>query len=198
MKVVKEEKVRQKKKVITDALRRCLNKDVYSRITVQEIADEAGFSKGGILHYFPTKEDIYLELIDSIFTELENTHIKIFEDGLKNVEVAPLSALVGVESFILDKNNIKIITNLMLYAFEEEKVKEKIKSFIVKHKMFYTGIIKNSRKEGPSRRKADLDPGAMARIVQTILLFIGILEFIDYTNIDHYDIVKFISTMIKS
>ena len=63
MMVKKEEKILKKKKIIIDALKVRLRNDVYSKITVQDIADEAGFSKGGVLHYFSTKEDIYLALI---------------------------------------------------------------------------------------------------------------------------------------
>lgn len=198
MKVVKEEKVKQKKKQIIEGLKRCLDRDVYSRITVQDIADESGFSKGGVLHYFPTKEDIYLELIQDIFQELEHIHMKILEEGLKETEVAPhLSALVGVESFILDKTNIKIIINVMLYAFEDEKIKDLINEFLVKHRLFYKSVIKDVKKDGPTRRKSDIDAGSIARIVQTIVLFIGILENIDNTKIDHYEIVKFVSTVLK-
>lgn len=199
MKVVKEEKVKQKKKIIIEALRRCLSREVYSRITVQEIADEADFSKGGVLHYFPTKEDIYLELIEDIFTELELIHLNILEAGLKESEIGPsLSALVGVETFILDKSNIKIIINLMLYSFEEEKIKDAIRGFIVKHKLFYMSIIHDAKKEGgPTRRRSDIQESNIARIVQTIVLFIGILEQIDPTDIDPYELVKFVSTVIK-
>jgi AcrR family transcriptional regulator len=52
----KAEKIDAKKLSIIKALERRLERDVYSRITVQDIADEAGFSKGGLLYYYPTKE----------------------------------------------------------------------------------------------------------------------------------------------
>ena len=50
MMVTKEDKVQKKKKIIVDSLKSCLRKNVYSKITVQDIADESGFSKGGVLH----------------------------------------------------------------------------------------------------------------------------------------------------
>ena len=139
--IPKEEKAKKKRKIIIEALKRLLDKDVYSRITVQEIADEAGFSKGGILHYFPTKEDIYLELIEEIFTEFVQAHSSILEWELATDEVAPISALVGAENFIIDKRNIKIIINIILYAFEEEKIMKIVSKYIRTHRNFYDNII---------------------------------------------------------
>ena len=197
----KEDKVRKKKKVITEALKNCLQKDVYSRVTVQDIADEAGFSKGGVLHYFSTKEDIYLELLGEILDGLEKAHVDILQWDQKTNSssdvMAPLSALLGVESFILDKKNIRILINLVLYGFEEEKIMTIMRQFISKHKTFYNNVIKRSRENRPSRRKSDLDSHSLSRMAQTIVLFIGILEYIDPSEIDYVDIVKYISTILK-
>ncbi|HOW83167.1 MAG TPA: TetR/AcrR family transcriptional regulator [Spirochaetota bacterium] len=197
MLVKKQEKLKKKKAIIVDALKRCLESDVYSRITVQNIADEAGFSKGGVLHYFKTKEDIYLELIESIFSELERSHIDILKRDLTSKEIAPLSALLGVESFIFDKTNTRIVLNLILYAFEEPKIMELFTGFLHKHKDFYTNLIIRSRKDRESKRKSDLDPVYLSRIAQSIVLFIGILEIMDPSSIDYVEIVRYISTLLK-
>ena len=197
MLVKKQEKLKKKKAIIVDALKRCLESDVYSRITVQNIADEAGFSKGGVLHYFKTKEDIYLELIESIFSELERSHIDILKRDLTSNEIAPLSALLGVESFIFDKTNTRIVLNLILYAFEEPKIMELFTGFLHKHKDFYTNLIIRSRKDRESKRKSDLDPVYLSRIAQSIVLFIGILEIMDPSSIDYVEIVRYISTLLK-
>lgn len=197
MSIPKEDKVKQKKSIIINALRRCLLKDVYSRITVQEIANEAGFSKGGVLHYFSAKEDIYIELLEDILLDVEKAHRDILERDEEEV-VAPLSALLGVESFILNKSNIRVIINFFLYAFEEPKIMEIIKDFIEKHKIFYNELIERSRETRPQRRKTDLEPKYISRMAQTIVLFIGILETIDPIDIDYAELVKFLSSMLKS
>ncbi|MCU0846959.1 MAG: TetR/AcrR family transcriptional regulator [Spirochaetes bacterium] len=192
-----EDKIKKKKAVIVDALKRCLQRDVYSRITVQDIADESGFSKGGVLHYFATKEDIYLDLIKDIFTKFVDAHSSILKWNLNLSEVAPLSALVGAESFILDRANIKIIINLLLYAFEEEKIMNIIRDYIKMHRTFYDGIMSDLGKDGQSRRRSDLSPKLMSRIAQSIVLFLGLLESIDPTDADYIDIVKFVTTLLK-
>ena len=192
-----EDKIKKKKAVIVDALKRCLQRDVYSRITVQDIADESGFSKGGVLHYFATKEDIYLDLIKDIFTKFVEAHSSILKWNLNLSEVAPLSALVGAESFILDRANIKIIINLLLYAFEEDKIMNIIRDYIKMHRTFYDGIMSDLGKESQSRRRSDLPPKLMSRIAQSIVLFLGLLESIDPTDADYIEIVKFVTTLLK-
>ncbi|MBN2160576.1 MAG: TetR/AcrR family transcriptional regulator [Spirochaetes bacterium] len=198
--ISKEEKAKKKRKIIIEALKRLLDKDVYSRITVQQIADEAGFSKGGILHYFPTKEDIYLELIEEIFIEFVQAHSSILEWELGTEEMAPISALVGAENFIIDKRNIKILINIVLYGFEEEKIMKIISKYIRMHRNFYDNIITELSKEGKARRKSDLPSKYLSRITQTIVLFIGLLESIDPSDpaeMDYLEIVKFVTSLLK-
>ena len=198
---IKDDKIKKKKKIIIDALKNCLQRDVYSRITVQDIANEAGFSKGGVLHYFSTKEDIYLELLREILEGLEKAHIDILQWDQKTNQnsdvMAPLSALLGVESFILDKKNIRIFINLVLYGFEEEKIMGILREFIAKHKVFYNNVIRRSRQDHPTRRKSDLDAMTLTRMAQTVVFFVGILESIDPISIDYVDIVKYISAILK-
>ena len=61
----------KKKEMFLESLKTCLERDVYSNISLQEVADEAGYSKGGLLHYFTNKEEIYLELVEYMFKKLE-------------------------------------------------------------------------------------------------------------------------------
>ncbi|MBN1531641.1 MAG: TetR/AcrR family transcriptional regulator [Spirochaetes bacterium] len=193
----KEDKFKRKKRVITDALMRCLDRDVYSKITVQDIADEAGFSKGGVLHYFSTKEDIYLDLIRDIFREFEKSHRDMMDYNLKTEEMAPLSALLGVESFFLNKTNLRITVNLILYSFEEEKIRILLREYISKHNLFYANIIEQTRKKIHLKRKSDIDVAVLSRIAQSIVVSIGILEAIDPTDVDYVDILKFITSILK-
>lgn len=196
MMVRKEEKIQKKKKIITDALKTCLERDVYSKITVQDIADESGFSKGGVLHYFQTKEDIYLELITDIFTEFEEAHASILEWNIKLEDVAPISALVGAEKFILDRSNMRIIINLILYAFEDEKIMTIMQKFVRKLRLFYENLLMSSDRD-KKLRIVDLENKYLARIAQTIVLFIGLLEVVDPIDIDHVEIVKVVSNLLK-
>jgi len=49
---------------LIDAAVRCLNRCGYAAVTVAMVADEAGISRGGMLHHFPTKVDLMLAVVE--------------------------------------------------------------------------------------------------------------------------------------
>lgn len=193
----KEAKIKEKKKIILEALKRCLEKNVYSNITVQEVATEAGFSKGGLLHYFPSKEDMYLELLDNIFLEIQHDHLSVLHGSLRSNEKASLSALFGIEKFFMDKRTVKIFLNLLLYSFEDEEIAKKIREFIRNHRKLYEELIEETRVSSQSRRKTDVDSKTTARIAQIIVLASGVLEAVDSTDLDHINLVKYLIALFK-
>lgn len=43
----------------------------YNSFTIEDIANAAGLSKGGVLHYFKSKEDILIYLLEQIYMRIE-------------------------------------------------------------------------------------------------------------------------------
>lgn len=192
---LKEDKVKERKKRITSALKELLLKNVYSRISVQDIADKAGYSKGGVLHYFPAKDDIYIELINDIGSELEYIHRRMLKIDLKSEEMAPISSLLGVESFVLNRSNIIILINILLYSFENDTLRSMMNRFFENHRLFYENIIIDNTGE-PKTAKPDAKTAA--RIIQTVVFFIGLIEEFDPIDLDYTKIVKYVSGMIMA
>jgi AcrR family transcriptional regulator len=195
LRATKEEKVMARKKRITGALKRLLQKSVYSQISIQEIADEAGYSKGGVLHYFPTKDDIYIELINELYSELDHNHRRILQIDLNPEEIAPISSLLSVESFVLDRSNIIILINIILYSFENETIRTMMKKFFGNHRLFFETIVKeNSPKDkGP----LELDEKTIARIIQVVVFFMGLIEEFDSIDLDYAKIVRYVTQLLR-
>ena len=192
----KEDKAKGRKRRITSALKVLLQKHVYSQISIQEIADEAGYSKGGVLHYFPTKDDIYLELINDMYSELDYNHRRILKIDLNSEEMAPISSLLGVESFVLDRANIIILINIILYSFENETLRLMMNKFFGNHRLFYENIIKeNTRGEYNGE---GLDDKTAARVIQAVVFFIGLIEEFDPIDLDYTKIVKYVSNLLRA
>jgi AcrR family transcriptional regulator len=192
----KDDKIKQKKKIITEALKKLLQRNVYSNISVQEIADEAGYSKGGVLHYFPAKDDIYIELINDMYDELARSHRKMLDSDLNSDEMAPISSLLGVESFVLDKGNIRILINIVLYSFENEVIRTMLRKFFSNHRAFYESIISDNinGEKGPF----DLDAVTASRVLQAIIFFVGLIEEVDPIDLDYAKLVRYFTMLIKS
>ena len=193
---IKDDKMKGKKKIITEALKRLLQKNVYSNISVQEIADEAGYSKGGVLHYFPTKDDIYVDLINDMYKELARSHKKILDSDLNFDEMAPISSLLGVENFVLDKGNIRIIINIVLYSFENDIMRAMLKEFFSNHRIFYENIIRDNTKD--EKGPFDLDDVTAARVLQAIIFFVGLIEEFDPIDLDYARLVRYFTMLIKT
>jgi AcrR family transcriptional regulator len=196
MRTLKADKVKARKQRITGALKRLLQNNVYSQISVQDIADEAKYSKGGVLHYFPTKDDIYVELINEIYEQLDYTHRRVLQIGLNSEEKVPISSLLGVESFILDRANLIILINMVLYSYENNSIHLLLGKFFGNHRKFYEGIIKENAKlgKGPS----DFDKRTVARIIQVVVFFIGLIEEFDPIDFDYAEIVRYVTNLIRS
>jgi TetR/AcrR family fatty acid metabolism transcriptional regulator len=62
---------------ITRAAYEIIAKNGYENITVQDIADRAGFSKGIVYYYFKSKDDVMVSLFDSIIAVLDNRFAEV-------------------------------------------------------------------------------------------------------------------------
>ncbi|MFW5807636.1 MAG: TetR/AcrR family transcriptional regulator [Spirochaetota bacterium] len=194
----KETNLREKKKLIIDALRRCLERDVYSNITVQQVADESGFSKGGLLHYFFSKEDMYHELVDTMCRDILAGQKQVLK-GLSNAsDQASLSALYSIEQFFLDKNNIHVFLNLLLYSFEDETVNKRFHMFFQDLSLFYRTLIDEKYEKIPSRRKTDLPSTLQARLLMITVMASGIFETVDPVNLDQNQLTRYILSFLKA
>ena len=195
-KVDKEAKIIEKKKHIVESLKNCLEKTVYSQISLEDVAQEAGLSKGGLRHYFPTREELYTDLIDSFFNQIEKDHISVMQGlDLDNNDKALVTTLFGVEKFLLDKKNIKILINIFLYGFEDEKMMDIIKKYIRNHLRLYENIIKSLKVNSEVKQK---ETEFRARITQIILLCAGLFESIDPINMETTNLIEFILQLYKS
>jgi len=191
----KELKVIKKKKHIIEALKRCLEQDVYSQVSLEDVAKEAGFSKGGLRHYFPTREELYVALIENFFNQIQRDQIGVVQGlDLDKNDKALITTLFGIEKFLLDKKNMRILINIILYGFEDEKIREIIKKFIRNHLNLYSTTIRELKS---GVEVAEPEAQFIGRITQVILLFAGILEYIDPISVDTPKLIEFILTLYK-
>jgi AcrR family transcriptional regulator len=191
----KEQKIIQKKSQIVEAMKRCLERSVYSQISLEDVAKEAGYSKGGLRHYFPTREMLYVALIENFFNQIQRDQIGILQGlDLDMNDKALITTLFGIERFMLDKKNMRILINIILYGFEDEKIREIIKKYIRNHLNQYASTIKDLK---AAQGSADSEAQFIGRVTQIILLFAGILEFIDPVQMDTPRLIEFLLKLYK-
>ncbi len=183
----------KKKKLILEALKRLLSNNVYSNISFDDVAEEAKMSKGGIRHYFPTKESLFIDLIELFFNEIEKDQIIIIKEASLSKDRALLSTMYGFENFLLRSENIKIFINIMLYSFEEPKIKDIARLFLRKHLELLKDIYKDISVEQINNLELDV----VSRYTQIILLTMGLFQIIDPIEIDVPTLINKILKLIN-
>ncbi|MCP3968127.1 MAG: TetR/AcrR family transcriptional regulator [Lentisphaerae bacterium] len=78
-------KTSDKRSIILGATLRLINENGFHGTAMSKIAREAGVSAGIIYHYFESKDDLILELYNSLIKELMNALLKGF-DNSKSLE----------------------------------------------------------------------------------------------------------------
>lgn len=186
-----------KKRIIIEALKTLLEKYSYSYISMQDVANEAGISKGGLRYYFPTKESLFVGLLEDFFNGIESNHLQMINSQDTDSDRAVLSTLFNIESFVLDKKNIKIFLNLVLYGLEEPSVMEPISAFFRKHLEIYKKIIEQAKSDLPVIDKSEFDLAFHARITQIIFLSAGLMEAFDPTGMEPVKLVRYVLSLFS-
>ena len=88
---ISEELNTELREQILDGARRCFAEKGYEGATVSRLEDEIGLSRGAIFNYFPSKEDLFVELAVRDSTRMSEIWVN---DGLEAVvrEVVELDA----------------------------------------------------------------------------------------------------------
>ena len=73
-----------RKKQIRDAALECIVDLGYNNVTMKAISDHSGLSKGAIHHYFKSKEEILL----SVLNELDSRLYSVVDDKLKDAKTS--------------------------------------------------------------------------------------------------------------
>ncbi|MDA3900804.1 MAG: TetR/AcrR family transcriptional regulator [Spirochaetes bacterium] len=190
----KTEKVEQKKAEILDALKRCLLKDVYSQISLNDVADEAGMSKGGVRHYFPTKESLFMELIEDFFNSIEEEQINVLKVATKMSDKALLSTMYSIEKFLMNQDNVIILMNIIIYSFEDKKIKKLVKSFLRHHLQLFENLMKEL---SPEMATDITKIRQVSRTIQVILLSTGIIQTLDPIEYDTNSMMTTVLSLLK-
>lgn len=193
----KEENILIKKKHILNSLKILLEKYSYSYVSMQDVANEGGISKGGLRYYFPTKESLFLGLLEDFFQEIQDDHIRMINMQDGSGDKAVLSTLFNIESFVLNQKNIKIFINLILYGLENPKMMEPISSFFRKHLQMYKKLINQAKTDLPPIDKKEFDTDFLARITQIIFLSAGLLETIDPIGMDPAKLARYVLSLFS-
>jgi TetR/AcrR family transcriptional regulator, transcriptional repressor for nem operon len=146
-----------KEHIIITASRLFLQKS-YKEVTMKEIVEETGLSKGAFYHYFKSKEQLFLEVLDYFFTcvmrhayeSYSRESFYAFYHDYAN-EIRKYSQLY-VDKFPANSDEGAFTMNYFTLAFDALKLfpefKERMKESLEMELGIWTSIIKKAREDG--------------------------------------------------
>jgi TetR/AcrR family transcriptional regulator, transcriptional repressor for nem operon len=128
--------------ILTVSLQLFLQKN-FKEVTMKEIVDQTGLSKGAFYHYFSSKEQVFKEVIIHFFTDLltedfeqysHNSLEEFIRDALKSMDSKLKSARILFQSkdhsfsanhYYLLFDAIKMFPDFKAQLFEKQKEEQK-------------------------------------------------------------------------
>ncbi|USY54065.1 TetR/AcrR family transcriptional regulator [Bacillus sp. 1780r2a1] len=125
-----EEKKQQTKEMLLNSAEVIFSKKGFNGASVDEIAEEAGYSKGAVYSNFSNKEDLFLALYDRRFKHQLEEWEQLFKSQLENG-----SRFDKIESLLIshsksnhDSKWTLLMLEFTLYALRNEDIKQKLAS----------------------------------------------------------------------
>lgn len=125
-----EEKKRQTVERLLDSSEIVFSNKGFYGASVEEIAEEAGYSKGAVYANFKSKEDLFLALYDRRFNQQLADWGKVFEHKLDDAGRADKveEVLLSHAKFNEDTQWTMLMLEFTLYALRNEDAKGKLAS----------------------------------------------------------------------
>lgn len=133
----------------------------YKEVTMKDIVEATGLSKGGFYHYFSSKEQLFLEVLDFFFTSVMNhpydtyskdSFFQFYHDyanGMKGFGKKYFEMLRG------DESESQFNMNYFTLAFDALKLfpefREKMLKGLERELAIWVEVIKNAREKGEIR-----------------------------------------------
>lgn len=150
------------KRIISSAQEVIAKKGGFS-VSIQDVADSAGISKGAVLHYFPTKDKLFMAVFEDFFET-------IFERGkieMSRVE-DPVEKLKSFADWLYDSKEpagpigYPLFFECMYRAVYDKKFKNAFHSWITGWVTMLEGAIREAINQG---KVNGIDPEETARAI---------------------------------
>jgi len=151
--MARESNVPQKREQIVWALYNCLAKGGHERITVKDIAAQAGLAHGVIHYYFKTKDEIVAALVVAITRKYQDTMAQVLAEAGNKTDHADAVLDLLVDAFIFNKDLNRVFYNLVQMGFERAEVSRPLAAMLRAYRDTLEGVLLRDEdaQDGPSQ-----------------------------------------------
>jgi TetR/AcrR family transcriptional repressor of nem operon len=142
--------------ILNTALKLFLQKN-FKEVTMREIVEKTGMSKGAFYHYFESKEKLFLEVINSFFSSVLNVDFddystdslySFYNDNVNKLDTLKIDFIENKEN--ADKNFFNM--NFFFLIFDALKLYpefgKKLEDFHERERKAWIKVIKNAKRSG--------------------------------------------------
>ena len=139
----------------------------FKDVTMKEIVEKTGMSKGAIYHYFESKEQLFLEIVNNFFSSIEAHYYELNNDSLYQFYQDYINHFIESSNWqnesekddFINMNYISLIFDaLKLFPNLHEKLKESLQVQLT----VWKEVIHNARNKGEI--KSSMDDEQIARM----------------------------------
>jgi AcrR family transcriptional regulator len=154
----------------------CFSEKGYDSTSVEEICKRSGISKGGFFHHFPTKQALFLEILNNWLSNLDKEMEKIIEES-ENVYIA-LIRLSGIMKKVLKDSygHLPLFLEFLSKAEKDKEVWKEIISHFKRYREYFRELIKRGIEEGSINKS---DPSILSQIIVSFSIGVLLQELLD-------------------
>ena len=194
----KKIKGEETKRKIIEVSETLFTENGYDSTTVQDICNKAEISKGAFFYHFPTKEFLFLEILDKYLSELDKRMYEIEKRSKNTLKAMEEMVVILEEIFITSEGKFTIFLEFLRKASKETEIMKKISYQFQKYKKYVSEMIENGKKEGSIKKEIDSEFISQLIISLAIGMILKSSLFLDQENEDFSKKgIKFILNNIK-
>jgi len=194
----KKIKGEETKKKIIEGAEILFTENGYDSTTVQDICNKAEISKGAFFYHFPTKEFLFLEILDKYLSELDKRMNEIEKKSKNTLRAMEEMVIILEEIFITSEGKFTIFLEFLRKASKETEIMKKISYQFQKYKKYVYEMIEKGKREENIKKEIDSEFISQLIISLAIGMILKSSLFLDKENEDFSKKgIKFILNNIK-
>ncbi|GAB6189533.1 TetR/AcrR family transcriptional regulator [Marinitoga arctica] len=164
---------------ILKAAFKVFSEEGYQKASMNKIKEVAGVSKGAIYHYFKSKEELYINVLDYFESEF-NDALKSFE--ISGIDVVRELGLIYINEYKNNKQMQKFLIDFFLQSMLNKKIKKIMDIFLKKTIIYIEKKIKEMQENGIVRK--NINANLLAQKIFIMLDSLGMYISIETNSID--------------
>ena len=194
----KKIKGEETKKKIIEGAEILFTENGYDSTSVQDICNKVEISKGAFFYHFPTKEFLFLEILDKYLSELDKRMNEIEKKSKNTLRAMEEMVIILEEIFITSEGKFTIFLEFLRKASKETEIMKKISYQFQKYKKYVYEMIEKGKREGNIKKEIDSEFISQLIISLAIGMILKSSLFLDKENEDFSKKgIKFILNNIK-